>query len=63
LSAKNIEERTFSNSHYVIASALPWHRPPGQVCEAISSLKHGIASTEERRLAMTLFILRIAEGH
>ncbi len=21
---------------YVIASVLPWHRPPGQVCEAIS---------------------------
>ncbi|MCQ3938425.1 MAG: hypothetical protein DPW18_15455 [Chloroflexi bacterium] len=21
----------------VIASALPWHRPPGQVCEAIHS--------------------------
>ena len=40
-----------SNSQNVIASAL---------CEAISSLKLGIASTEERRLAMTWFILRIA---
>jgi hypothetical protein len=28
--------------------------------EAISSLKQGIASTEEHRLAMTSFLLRIA---
>jgi len=40
-----------SNSQFVIASVLSWHRPPRQVCEAISSLKHEIASTEERRLA------------
>jgi hypothetical protein len=40
-----------SNSHYVVASAL---------CKAISSSKQGIASTEERRLATTWLILRIA---
>jgi len=48
-----------SNSQYVIASA-PVRFAQGMLCEAISSLKLGIASTEERRLAMTWFILRIA---
>jgi len=42
---------SISNSQYVTASVL---------CEAISSLKYGIASTEEHRLAMTWFKLRIA---
>jgi hypothetical protein len=47
-----IIQQSGSNSHYVIASAL---------CEAISSPKQGIASMEERHLAMTWFILRIAD--
>jgi len=40
----------YDSSRYVIASAR---------CEAISSLKQGIASTEEHRLAMTLFSKKI----
>ena len=44
-------QKSMRFSLYVIASVL---------CEAISSLKHEIALTEESRLAMTWFILKIA---
>jgi hypothetical protein len=44
-------QRLIGNSQYVVASAL---------CEAISSLKQGIASTEEHRLATTWLLMRIA---
>jgi hypothetical protein len=50
---ENVISPCHYNSQYGLASALPWHRPPGQVCEAISLLKQGIASTEKHRLAMT----------
>ena len=70
---KSTLQLLYCGQRFVIASALPWHRPPppsvprarwcetaGQVCEAISSTKQGIALTEDRRLAMTLSKFRIA---
>jgi hypothetical protein len=55
-----------SNSKSVIASRPERRRVRCGVvegCEAISSVKQGIASTEDRRLAMTLSKFRIAAAN